>query len=481
MASCHQKGPWDSSERVRGRGAWRGEDGSLIYHAGDRIFVDGTWHEPGLIKGFVYPADAPIKKPAHDPAPVGEQGPGQKLFDLYKCWNWRRGELDALLYLGLTGASMIGGALEWRPLGWITGDTGTGKSTLQRAQQNLFGNMLIAVADATEASLRQKLGHQTLPVSFDEIEASTDNRRNDSIVQFARRAASGSLSLRGGQNHQHIEFVARSCFQFSSVLMQPMLTQDRNRMWIGELDNLRSEKAPDVNPAMMRELGQKILRRLFDGWPRLAQSLDMYRACLAEKGHSARGCDVFGTMLACADIILHDEETDSDSARCFAEKLASADLNETAENSPDHERFLQHLTTLIVKMEGNKFSSIGELIFKAARDPFDLIAEEAQRILGAHGLKVDRAAKKFCVANYHAGLADLLSKTHWAGRSGASGVWVQTLRRIPGAERTSHPIYFSGGNSRAMLLPLELVLAQPDPSQSTGTGRLAAAELQLDR
>jgi hypothetical protein len=276
------------------------------------------------------------------------------------------------------------------------------------------------------------------------------------------------LSLRGGQNHQHIEFIARSCFQFSSILLPPMLTQDRNRMWIGELDTLRGEKAPDMNPLMMRELGQKLLRRIFDGWKRLPQSVEMYRACLAEQGHSARGCDVFGTLLACADLVLYDEETDADSAKGFAEKLAAADIAETTESGADHERFRQHLLSIALPLDAPNKATVAEWIARAwnSASKFDVEAEDSHRLLGRYGMRVVKQdnAEYLAIANISAGLSKALEGSRWYTKPGIHGVWVQTVRRLPGRLVTKSPILFAGAPSRATLIPIELVL---DPSKRT--------------
>ena len=61
----------------------------------------------------------------------------------------------------------------------------------------------------------------------------------------------------------------------------------------------------------------------------------------------------------------------------------------------------------------------------------------------------------------HQFVARLFEGTHWAGKSGAQGVWVQALHRIPGHELTPDPIYMGGVNSRCTLVPFELAAAKP--------------------
>ena len=108
------------------------------------------------------------------------------------------------------------------------------------------------------------------------------------------------------------EFTVRTCMLFSSEFIPPLDTADRNRMAILELDKLEGEKPPVLDAKWLKAVGEKMRRRLVDGWPRLAGLIETYRAALQGVGHSARGQDVFGTLLAVGDLLLHDHDPDSD-------------------------------------------------------------------------------------------------------------------------------------------------------------------------
>ena len=126
MQSCSNAGIFNPQGRVRGRGAWTGEDGELILHCGDKIYITGPeegWREPELIGRYVYPAASELPRPHPD-----KVGPdvAERVLQLFNAWNWSRSRIDPMLLLGHTAASMIGGALEWRPHAWVTGSTATG-------------------------------------------------------------------------------------------------------------------------------------------------------------------------------------------------------------------------------------------------------------------------------------------------------------------------------------------------------------------
>lgn len=471
MSAAARKGVWNPLEKVRGRGAWLGENGELVLHCGDAIRAGSKWLEPGIHGRHVYPAYDAVPRPHEKRQPSGDAGPGGIMLQILRTWNWRNKGIDELLLLGWICAAMIGGATKWRPVAWITGGTGTGKSTLQEAIAHIFDGALIHAAEASAASIWQKLGHSSLPVDIDEQESEEDNRKLNGLVKLARLAASGGLILRGSADHEATEFTARSCFMFSSILVPPLLGQDRNRMALLELDELTGETPPDLSPARMRDLGRKLLRRMVDGWQRWSVTLENYRSALSRAGHSARRCDVFGTLLASADLALYDEgDADHDIEQQLARRLEHVTAADREDNQSDQELWLQRLLTSSLPLDGPTVRRpIGDWIGRAAEHSVDHPdAVEASRILGLYGLKVVRDRERdnqpthLAVANYHEGLARLFEGTHWAARSGTMGVWVQAVRRLPLAERAKGTVYFSGARAKATQFPIDLVWSPTD-------------------
>lgn len=325
IEECVRKGIFDPAGRMRGRGAHRiGGDGGhgngLALHCGDALLVsemkvDGTikgwrWIDPGLHGRFVYPAAERIPRPWHEPA--GE-APGVKLLQLLQSWTWKRPVLDPLLALGAIGASPIGGWLAWRPNVWISGGKGTGKSTLNGQDgllHLLLGDGLFRTGNASAAGIRQSLKNATVPVLFDEIEASEDNRRVKEVIELARVASSGDKMTRGSADHTAQEFTLRSVFWFSSILIPPLEPQDRSRLALLELKPFPDKTKPiDLNALGLPKLGRQLQRRMVDGLHRLHATKAKFHAALAELGHDNRACDQFGTLLACADLLLNDWPT----------------------------------------------------------------------------------------------------------------------------------------------------------------------------
>lgn len=133
FAAARIKGPWSMTDQVRGRGAWKGEDGRLILHCGDFLWIDGELHDTGDHGEFFY-----VRRP-RALLPFGERvtpelNPAPEIFEHLRTWNFARGDVDCMLLLGHIGVSLMGAALDWRPSVFITGSQGTGKSALTAEQ-----------------------------------------------------------------------------------------------------------------------------------------------------------------------------------------------------------------------------------------------------------------------------------------------------------------------------------------------------------
>lgn len=504
MQACGARGVWSPFAKVRGRGAWRGADGDLILHLGRRLWIvssgsSGARHtveRPGERGGYVYPVYAERPGPHPDAQSGGHGGAGDELLTMLRTWHWERPALDPILLLGWICAAMLGGALHWRPACWITGDKGTGKSTLQDLVKQLLveGEGVYVSSDATAASLRQFVRHDSLPVALDEAESEEDNTRLNNLIALARQASSGGVILRGGSDHSGHSFIARFSILYSSILIPPLRPQDVSRIAVLNLRQLNGGKPPMLQPEALRLAGQRLLRRLADGWHQLQDRLDTWRGALLAAGYDARGADQFGTLLACADVALHDHAPDTDTLDELVSELAQTTRAERAEEVPDWARCLQHIITTMPPVGGlREQRTLGTWLAIAAnravlRDELDgkLVErrptrqerEQAQDVLAASGMRFELAKRTdgspeldpagewegtLAVANSHAQLQAVFDGTHWAARSGAAGVWRQTLERVPGSMKGA-PVWFRGIKARTTLVPVRHVLTGGSPS-----------------
>ena len=80
--------------------------------------------------------------------------------------------------------SFLSGALEWRPSTFITGDKATGKTTVQKVFKGVLGGWLVQAADTTAAGIYQRVKHDALPVSVDELESERDPVKQKNILKI---------------------------------------------------------------------------------------------------------------------------------------------------------------------------------------------------------------------------------------------------------------------------------------------------------
>lgn len=471
MRACAWEGIFDPQGKVRGRGAHRGSDGELVLHRGDKIYFAGSsndgWQDPGLIGGFVYPTAPGLPRP--DPDDV-TSAPAEGLLAMLRTWQWARPLIDPMLLLGWIGAAMVGGALTWRPHAWVTGSSATGKSSLHELLDLVFDGGALHTADATDAALRQLLLQQTLPVFFDELEAEEDNRRNKAVVKLARLASSGAVVFRGGQDHVGHEFVVRSCFLFSSILLPPMLAQDRNRLALLELQRFpKGARKPAFDEDEIKLVGRQLLKRLCEQWHRFDDTMRDYALALEEQGHGGRSQAQFGTLLAIADLLLYDE-TDGEVVAMRAGWLEASSLSELASDLADEEEIVQFLgnSFLPAQKGGEEPEPIVRLLRRAIEADGDkwrerlenfglrvVAIEERDGKVGAKKPKGEASTELFlAIANQHEGLKKIFREERWS-----EGVWAQSLARVDGARRRVK-VRFAGGNPQwATVIPLPCIVA----------------------
>lgn len=530
IEECCRKGIFSAMGKLKGVGAHRINVSGLALHCGDKILTtdhraDGsikkwTWIDPGVHCGSVYAAKEKVPRPIEHE--VGNELV-RELVKLLITWNWRRPLVDPRLLLGAIGASMLGGALGWRPNIWITGGRGTGKSTLNGKEgvlHQLFGEYLFRTGNASSAALRQTLLNSTVPVMIDELEAGEDNRKVREIVETARLSSSGEDMHRGGSDHQPTQFTIQSVFWFSSINIMMLKPQDRSRFAILELKPIEEGKAPPNLPSFNLPLiGRHIMRRMIDGWERLDAVKHKYHEALIAVGHDNRACDQFGTLLACAHILLDDGASEDglpsdEDVALWADRCRPQRLKEVREADADHEQCLNHLLSTTVQARGGDereevASWIGDaLAFATApllqQQEADVKShsEKAADRLSSMGLKLVNAvyhdpvydpsgtlktAGRFgssmleadepgflAIANSHAQLEQIYNGSEWPK------IWSSAVSRYPGAIE-GVKVKFGKKSLTAVLVPLHHVLDDdelPAASRAAGFGEW---QLELEK
>ncbi|MAY78581.1 MAG: hypothetical protein CL802_13580 [Citromicrobium sp.] len=327
IADCHAKGIFNPEGKVLGRGAHRpqADEEALVLHMGSRVLLanmpdakgkrsgDVKYGPSGMVKiagkETFFPADASLPPPADKPAQRAE---AEELLAVLATWNWVDPKAGPLLMLGWIAQSYICGALLWRAHIWLPGPTGCGKSTLQKIIRALHDEWMLVTSDATEAWIRQKLQNDTLPVSIDEAEAHDNPERLAAIMNLVKKSSTGDVIGRGGADHKSKDFTARSCFLLSSVIHATLRGEDRNRIALLDLRPLPEHQEPlEMELAKWRSTGRRFHRRMIEQWPRFDRTLAAYKRAIGAQRFDSRWQDTYGTLLACADLLLYDYAPDA--------------------------------------------------------------------------------------------------------------------------------------------------------------------------
>jgi putative DNA primase/helicase len=468
----HQAGIFDPG-RIRGRGAWW-DDGRSVLHLGDRLLVDGV-ERPLQLPGsrFKYQRLAAIELPA-DVAPLtAEQG--AEIITIAGGFLWDV-PASGLLLAGWAALAPIGGALRWRPHVWLTAGKGSGKSTLL---DRFLGTLLEDLAlwpegSSTEASLRQELRCDALPVVMDEAESNeqSDRTRMQSILALARVSSSSSRGFvgRGGADGIAQRFMVRSMFLLCSI--NPALRHGADESRFAQLTMRSPASLPEAQRhAHWRDLDQRLTAEITPGTghalaarmvrliPVVRDAVAVFRSAAAKRLGSQRQGDQYGTLLAGAWCLMHDRVPSEAEALHLINEQDWEPYREAAEQS-DEQRCLQNLLQHQVRVELERIvidgarinarntvltRSVWELA-EAARsgtEGGDVPPDAAVAHLGRLGFRVD--GDRLLISNTAEGVRRILRETPW----GAS--WATVLGRLDGAERMG-PIRFPGiaGVSRSV-------------------------------
>lgn len=469
--ACGALGVLYPAEQLRGVGAWLGDNGELVWHCGDAVWIGGKWQKPGLIQEFIYTADRARPRPHKN---TGEDAVVRGIEKIFNTWNWvltndgMQGKLpdgrtiQGVIMTAYTACAMVGGALSWRPMIWLTGDYGGGKSTLLQFVGDIMGGDMVKAGNATAAGVWTAVGHSTRPVLLDEVENDPNSQKNRALVELARVAASGDDILRGSSNHTGAQFQARSCFLLSSIIHCALPGQDISRFCVFDLSKMKGRGVLKYDKKDVALAGAIMRARIARNWPRWEETLAGWMGTLADMGHASREQKQYGTLLAMYDMVSGFEMFDTDSRQELCAFFSIDDAADT--NTQDMLTYLRTKMLNNVYRGGNR-ENIGALVRKATRlDLFDEPKSEdagwqtARDTLAAYGLGIDGSGPEARIyfPNSSEGLRELFNGSWWHSEPGTQGVWQQALRRMQPESRSVNSSKWGG---RCWHIPARLFLA----------------------
>lgn len=465
---AHEIGIFKPDERIRGRGIWV-DDGRIVYHAGNVLYVDGVRTKIVEFKSwYVYVQSYRMTEPGTDALSNKD---AHKLRVICESFSWER-RLSGSLLAGWIVISFLCALLRWRPHIWITGESGSGKSTCKNLIYDILGDVSFKFDGmSTEPSMRAKMRRDALPLLIDEMEAETQAQKTrvGSILELCRNASSGATVEKFGQE----PFAARFCAGMFSINPPVSQTADKRRISMMVLKTNRAADADEqyqklcdmIAETITPEWRMRLINRIVSNTDAILANIKTFNTAARKVLKNAGAADQVAPMLAGLYLLGSTDEITTESAEEFMRSHEWDDHTTISEQS-DPQKLLYRITTSTIDYEPSsgtrKMSTVGELILAASgRGKDELIdVKIADKRLRQYGIKVSGQSVFF--ANRNQNLGRLLRDTPWS--TGEEG-WARTMGDITGAEKPKSPTSFAPGtpNQRYVSVPIMVFLNDDTP------------------
>lgn len=326
-----------SPDKSRQRGCWRIDDSSYVIHWGEKAqkVKDGvperiidlyTAYQRPDIPG-IYVRDeggqgqsgaAPLH--TYDPASDQEMN---AYCDQIMALNWQnssRGEDgvwkgdEGRVYFGWLYMAAACGAYSFRPSIWVTGESGTGKSTILNNGSGLVlehtkWGLTVDGGMTTPTGTKQQVDSRAIPVILDEMEP---KRHNDNLEQWMALMRSTSYTdapakVSGSPSGKTRVYNGQSCFQFTSITSGVDREADASRLLflrtgdkrVGADSNTEFDQIIRKFDAMKEaKFPQRFIARAVRDVHRVKKAAKMIERHLIEKNMSRRRAEMIAILEA---------------------------------------------------------------------------------------------------------------------------------------------------------------------------------------
>jgi putative DNA primase/helicase len=337
----------------------------------------------------------------------------------------------------------------------------------EKIVRRLLGNTALAVqGETSEAGIRQTLGHDALPVVFDESEGADRkaNERMQSVMALMRSASAedGGVMAKGSATGLAKTYRIRSCFAFASIAVQIAQQSDRTRVSIiglkrdlrADRDERWAETVRMYHELLTDEYVERLQSRTIKLLPTILKNAETFASAGAAELGTQRMGDQIGSLLAgvyslfASDTITYDKATEWIRQRDWSEERG-------IEGQADEVRILQHLMEQIVHVDattGRYERTVGELIMIAADELIDgsISERDARTNIARLGFKVYKEA-------YNDWTLLVSNKSVWISKTLANTAWPNNhhtiLQRIKGAQKGDSTQFSPGVRQRCTIIP----------------------------
>lgn len=483
MEECRRAGVYDL-KRMRGRGVWIDKDKNkaerVVVHTGGALYV-GRKGEPlrkvpfvNLKSKWIYERRDELIVDIEDYNTPLSDDEGRTIKEMCQHVRWGS-KIYGDLFAGWMATAVICGALDWRTHVWITGNQGSGKSTVVNSIIGaVIGDQgIYPQGNTTEAGIRTKLASDATPVIFDESETEKNaEERRQAVLSLMRQASSNSRGtiMKGSANHEAHEFAVRSSFLLASIGVGLKQAADLSRtavLTIRPLDSYPAaerkrlddqwNRLQDIIASLPTDIPQKLLIRQSQNIFTLKHNIGVFKQVITEMFDSPRIGDMLGTLLAGCYSLYSTNEISADACRRYLDQY---DMEEfmTSKGEREDSSILHHICSAMVRVEtlhGVQDRTIGELldIVFNRREDQSVRYSIAEDVLQRYGLRVQWDENRTRTGVLVSTRADNLNRimqtsTFFEG-------WEKVIMRNPYAQKVDRKLRFGGVAARPILIPIQ--------------------------
>lgn len=463
ISECVRIGAYQAT-LTRGRGVFI-DDGRVVIHLGDRLYVDGVEMEPTAIKSrYVYPRRPAIRS-VDLTNPLKAHESAELLFLLEKC-TWQNNR-SAYLLGGFIVCMALAGALPWRPHLFLIGAASSGKSWVTGhivyPILSELAHTLMAVA-SSEAGLRQLMGIDALGFILDEFDAEhvrTADALSEQIC-LARQSSSdsGGAGVKGTQQGIARTYALKSCFMFVGTAPAIAMKADQSRITTVELCkpdaesnafNFAEIQKIAASTTENREWVERFVGRLFLNVNAILASITVFRRVASRILGDTRAGDQYGTLLGGAWMLFQEKPPTDKEAEDFMATMTWEDVIPT-DHDTDHSKAVRAFMGFRMDYEENGHlakETVGRLIERANDSDFAPESRAvAKRALAQMGVRIELT--EVYIARGHRGVENIFRGTPYVQK------WEHHFLRLNGARQEIARI--SGTSHRCIVVPTASIL-----------------------
>ena len=485
MKMCHDVDVYDS-RRLRGRGVWLDEadDGveRAIMNTGGKLIVSRPGAETRNVSfvriksRWIYNRSQSLILDVHDYNRQATDDDGRLIRELCNKVQWEAPIYGDLL-AGWIATAVVCGGLDWRTHAWVTGNQGSGKSTIVKlVAGSCLGDLgIYPLGATTEAGIRQMIDNDAMPVIFDEAEDGDEKykmamaARRKAVLDLMRQASTEGRGriMKGSANHQARAFTMRSAFLMSSIGVGLKEAADLTRtavLTIKPMDSFTAEdrrKKEEMFKSFLnlaaeipREMPQRLLARQLHNLFTLRHNVEVFKETIATVLANRRIGDQLGTLMAGNYSLYSTKQLDMKQCEKY---LNTVNLDEFLQVKSEREDrvLLDHIVQSAIRVEtvhGVQDRTIGELLLISfsRQENADVSLRIADESLSRVGLKVEiehGLPTGVWVGQSIVGMNKIMqTSTYYEG-------WSGVLLRHPSARKSENSIRFKGAMSRGIFMP----------------------------